>query len=97
VPWSTLLPYTTLFRSWFLFAEFLEARTGFRTGTQNKCAPIAARQLQQLAICFSPQNLLRSSHDLLQHLQLRALLGDEHFRVTDDVDKQDLSDFELHV
>jgi hypothetical protein len=41
--------------------------------------------------------LLGSAHDLFQCLQQLALLGDEQFGVTDDVDEQDVPDLEFYV
>ena len=69
----------------------------FRTGAENKRAAIASRQPQQSALRLSALDLLRASHDLLQCLQLRALLGDKQLRVTDNINEQDMADFESHV
>jgi hypothetical protein len=69
----------------------------FGAGAKNKRATVARRQAEQFAFRFSEAELLRAAHDRLQGLELLALVSDEHLRVTDDVDKQDVSDFELHV
>ena len=43
------------------------------------------------------QKLLRSANNFFQLLDLVALLTNKQFRVTDDVDEQDVPDFEFHV
>ena len=69
----------------------------FGAGAENERATVARGQAEQFAFRFRQLELLRAAHDLLQCLKQVALLGDEHFRVTDDVDEQDMPDLELHV
>src|SRR5260370_37197014 len=69
----------------------------FRAGTENKRAAITSGQAEQFAFRFSEAELLRAAHDLFQCLKKLALLRDEHFRVTDDVDEQDMPDLKFHV
>ncbi len=79
-------------------ADFQRAQNWrFRSVSKNKRATIARRQTHQFPFCFGETELLGTAHDLLQRLNLLALLVDEQFGVTDDVDEQDVSDLKFHV
>src|SRR6202011_4182910 len=69
----------------------------FRAGAENQRASISGRQPQQFAFRFCRAELLGPAHDLPQFLDLLTLAGDKQFRVTDDVDEQDVPYFEFHV
>src|SRR5439155_4556801 len=69
----------------------------FRAGAENEGATVARGQAEQFTFPFSQAELLRPAHHLFQCLKLLALLGDEQFRVTDDIDEQDVPDLEFHV
>src|SRR5205823_2335722 len=64
---------------------------------KNQGATVPRRQAEQFAFCFGLFELLGATKNLSKRLQLVALLGDQQFRVTDDVDEQDMSDLEFHV
>src|SRR5438552_1929197 len=68
-----------------------------RTAAKNQCTAVARRQTKQFIFCLRQAELLRSTNDLLQRLKLLALLVNEQLRVTDNVDEQDVTDFESHV
>jgi hypothetical protein len=69
----------------------------FRSRSKYKRASVASWQTQKFSFRFCGTDLLRSAHDLFQFLNLLALLVNEQFRVTDDVDEQDVPDLELHI
>src|SRR6266700_3329743 len=69
----------------------------FRVGAENERATIASRQAEQFAFRFSQTELLRPAHDLIQCLKLLALLGDEQFGITDDVDEENVPDLQLDL
>jgi len=65
--------------------------------SKDERATVARGQSQQLAFRFGFLALLGSADDRFQRLNLVALLVDEQFRVTDNVDEQDMPDLELNV
>ena len=68
-----------------------------RTGAKDERTAIARRQTEQFARRFGDPELLGCPNDLLQRLQLLALLSDEQFGVTDDVDEKDMPDLESKI
>jgi hypothetical protein len=55
----------------------------------------ASRQPQQFAFRFGAAELLGFAHNVAQSAKQFALLVDEQFRVTHDVDENDMADLEL--
>src|SRR5438094_147440 len=70
---------------------------GFGASAENERAAVSSGQAQQFAFRFSQAELLRAAHDLFQCLQLLALLGDEQFGITDDVDEENVPDLQLNL
>src|SRR5207249_5163852 len=68
-----------------------------RAGVENQRASIARRQALQFLFALRRPKCFRRAHDLTQFLQILELLVDEQLRVTDDVNKQNVPDFELHI
>ena len=66
----------------------------FGIGAKDQRTAIAGWQAEQFARCFGDPKLLGCPNDLLERLQLLALLSDEQFGVTDDVDEEDMPDLE---
>ena len=69
----------------------------FRAGAKNQCAAITGRQPKKFAFRFRGTELLSPAHDLLQLLQLRALLANEQLRVPDDVQEKNVPDLETQL
>src|SRR5438874_13059453 len=69
----------------------------FRAGAENERATVTSGQAEQFTFPFSQAELLRAAHDLFQCLKLLALLGDEQFGITDDVDEENVPDLELDL
>jgi hypothetical protein len=46
---------------------------------------------------LAESELFRAAHDFPQLLDLLALLGNEQFRVVDNVDEQDVPDLKFHI
>src|SRR5438067_37045 len=69
----------------------------FRAGAENQRATVARGQAEQFTFRFSQAELLRPAHDLFQSLKLLALLGDEQFGITDNVDEENVPDFQLDL
>ena len=68
-----------------------------RRGPKHQCSAVTGGQTHQLAFRFGEPELLGSAHDPPQRFDLFALLSDQRLRVSDDVDEQHMSDFELYV
>src|SRR5437763_2881645 len=69
----------------------------FGAGAENERAAVSSGQAEEFAFRFSQAELLRPAYDLFQCLKLLALLSDEHFRVTDNVDEQNVPDLQLDL
>src|SRR5438477_3658794 len=69
----------------------------FGAGAENERATVASGQAEQFAFRFSQTELLRAAYDLFQCLKLLALLGDEQFGITDDVDEENVPDLQLDL
>src|ERR1700720_3342918 len=65
--------------------------------SENKRATVTGWQTQQFAFRFRQADLLRSANNFLQLLQRIALLVNQSFRITNDVDEQDVSDLKFYV
>ena len=63
----------------------------FPAGAKNERAAIAGRETKEFAFRFPGAELLSRAHDLLQLLQLRALLADQQLRVTNDIEEENVS------
>src|SRR5881396_3102597 len=53
--------------------------------------------MQQFAFCLCSAELLCCARDFPQLLQLLGLLVNEQLGITDDVDEENVPDFELHI
>src|SRR6266480_1321053 len=70
--------YLKLRMTFQLLADLERAQRGrFRTGAKNQRATVPCRQTHQLSFCFGETELVRPAYDLLQRLNLLALLVDE--------------------
>src|SRR5207244_5131032 len=67
------------------------------TIAKNQSTPVAGRQTQQFAFCLCSAELLGCARDFPQLLQLLGLLVNEQLGITDDVDEENVPDFELHI
>jgi hypothetical protein len=52
---------------------------------------------RSLPSLLAESELFRAAHDFPQLLDLLALLGNEQFRVVDNVDEQDVPDLKFHI
>jgi hypothetical protein len=69
----------------------------FQAVAEHERTTITGRQPQKFAFRFRFLELVGAAHDLAQRLDLIALFGDQQLRVTDDIDEQDMPDFELYI
>lgn len=61
---------------------------------ENQCHPIASSNLDQSACGFGPAEFLRAANDFIEGTEQSPLLVNQQFRVTDNVDEQDVRDFQ---
>jgi hypothetical protein len=80
------------------FADFDGASDRpFRIITENERSSIARRQAQQFPSAFGDAELRGSAHNLHQLSNLLGLLINQQLRVTDNIDKQNMTDLEPYV
>ncbi len=72
-------------------------RWPFGTVTKHQRHPIARWQPDELAGCVRSPHPFRLAHEIVQLMEHFALLVNEQFRVTNNVDEQDVPDFELQI
>ena len=75
-------------------------RTGnrcVRRGRKNQRHPIAGGQARQLTSSVGCAERISFSNNLVERMRIIALLIDQELGVTDDVDEQDMRDFELNL
>ena len=69
----------------------------FGTVVKNPRHPVAGGNCNQSARLFRSLELLRATNNSVQRVEQRALLINHQLGVTDDVDEQDMGDFELDL
>ena len=72
-------------------------RGRFRTGVKDQRHPVAGWDLDQTARGFGSLKLLGRANNPVQLLNRRVLVVNRKLRVTNDVDEQDMGDFELDL
>jgi hypothetical protein len=64
---------------------------------ENERHPIAGRHSDEFIPCFRSAETFGAPHDLIQLLEQLNLLIDQQFRVTDNVDQQEMCDLEWEI
>ena len=67
----------------------------FRIGEKREHHSVARRQTNQFPGRVRAAELFGTAHHLVQLVEQIALLVNEQFRVTDDVDEKDVGDFQF--
>src|SRR4029077_13244405 len=69
----------------------------FRTRVKCQCHPVAGWDPSQTARSFGSLKLLGRANNPVQLLNRRVLVANRKLRITNDVDEQDMGDFELDL
>ena len=72
-------------------------RRRFRTGVKYQRHPVAGRDFNQTARGFGSLKLLGRANNPVQFLNRRVLVVNRKLRVANDVDEQNMGDFELDL
>src|SRR2546425_13322975 len=72
-------------------------RRRFRTRVKCQRHPVAGWDVSQTARSFGSLKLLGRANNPVQFLKPRVLVANRKLRVTNDVDEQDMGDFELDL
>ena len=65
--------------------------------TEHQRAAVAGRHAQEFAFCFGLSELLGSPNNLLQRIELSALLVNRQLRIADNVNEENMSDLQLNL